>query len=75
MHAGTHAFGDRRKKKGNFRRLWQIKIGAAVKTFGLSYSVFIDSLKKRGITLDRKSLAHLAERSPASFERLVSSIK
>ncbi|MBI1975463.1 MAG: 50S ribosomal protein L20 [Candidatus Vogelbacteria bacterium] len=71
MHAGRHAFNDRRKKKGDFRRLWQTKIGALAKSHNTSYSKVIDHLKKRGVGLDRKSLAHLAEHAPASFGRII----
>ena len=68
LKAGTHAFGHRRKKKGDFRRLWNIKIGAASKNLGTSYSKFIDALKKKEIALDRKVLAHLAEHEPDAFK-------
>ena len=50
-HAGTHAFAHRKDKKNDFRRLWQIKISAAVVPLGLSYSKFIDALKKKSIGL------------------------
>ena len=70
-HAGTHAFAHRKDKKGDFRRLWQIKISAAVKPLGLSYSRFIDSLKKKNIALDRKVLADMAENEPSTFEKIV----
>tara|TARA_B100000745_G_scaffold98011_1_gene62355 strand:- start:23285 stop:23653 length:369 start_codon:yes stop_codon:yes gene_type:complete len=68
LKAGAHAFAHRRKKKGDFRRLWNIKIGAASKNLGTSYSKFIDALKKKEIALDRKVLAHLAEHEPEAFE-------
>lgn len=74
LHAGVHAFADRRKKKGQFRRLWNIKINAAVRPWGLSYSKFMAGLKKKGVALDRKSLAELAEREPAAFKRLVENL-
>lgn len=75
LHAGAHAFAHRRDKKNDFRRLWQIKINAAVRPLGLSYSRFINMLKTKGIALDRKSLANLAEHQPESFTRLVESVK
>jgi len=75
LHAGVHAYAHRKDKKNDFRRLWNIKIGAAVKEHGLSYSLFIDKLKKKNIDLDRKVLAELAEHEPASFARLIENIK
>ncbi len=74
-HAGNHAFAHRRDKKSNFRRLWNVKINAAVRKFDLSYSRFIDALNKKGIALNRKMLADLAENEPASFERVVNEVK
>lgn len=70
-HAGTYAFAHRRDKKGDFRKLWTVKINAALAPMNLSYSKFIGTLKKKNISLDRKSLATIAETSPESFERLV----
>jgi large subunit ribosomal protein L20 len=72
FHAGVHAFQHRRKKKREMRRLWQIKIGAASKAQGLSYSKLINKLKKSGIALDRKILSQLAENHPAIFAKIVS---
>ena len=75
LHAGVHAFHDRRKKKRNFRALWNIKINAAVRQLadkpGLSYSKFIHGLKKSGIALNRKMLAELAEKHPEVFKKIV----
>ncbi len=75
MHAGAYAFAHRRDKKGDFRRLWNVRINAAVRPFGLSYSRFIDILKKKSIILDRKTLANLAEKNPESFKRVIESVK
>lgn len=75
LHAGLHAFHDRRKKKRDMRALWQIKINAASRINGLSYSKLIDGLKKSNIGLDRKILAQLAERHPNVFSKIVNSIK
>lgn len=72
FHAGVHAFHDRRKKKRNMRKLWQIKINAASRINGLSYSKLIDKLKKSGIALDRKILAQIAEKHPEVFTKIVS---
>lgn len=71
LHAGLHAFHDRRKKKRNMRALWQIKINAASRINGLSYSKLIDGLKKTNIGLDRKILAQLAEHHPNVFSKIV----
>ena len=70
LHAGKYAYRDRKTKKRNFRRLWQIQIGAACKEQGLSYNKFINGLKKNKIELDRKSLAELAKNNPMELERL-----
>lgn len=72
MHAGAHAFRDRRDKKGTFRRLWNIKINAFVRNHKLSYSKFIGLLKKKGVGLDRKILASIATQKPETFARLIS---
>lgn len=74
LHAGVHAFAHRRDKKNDFRKLWNIKINAAVRPLGYSYSKFIGTLKKKNVELDRKVLADLAENKPESFERLVKSL-
>jgi large subunit ribosomal protein L20 len=73
FHAGTYAFAHRRDKKGDFRRLWNVRINAALGD-GMSYSKFIDALKKKGIGVDRKILATLAAEKPGSFKRLISQI-
>ncbi len=75
LHAGKHAFDHRRNKKGDFRRLWTIKINAAVRPLGFSYSQFIAALKKKKIDLNRKMLAELAEREPKVFEKIVEAAK
>ena len=75
FHAGTYSFAHRRDKKGDFRRLWNVRISSALKPLGLSYSKFIDMLKKKNVMLDRKILADLAESSPAIFQKVVESMK
>ncbi len=74
-HAWVHAYVDRKKKKRNFRQLWQIKINAASRAQGLTYSQFINKLKKAKIEIDRKILAQLAEKQPDVFEKIVEKIK
>lgn len=72
-HAGAYAFAHRRDKKGAFRREWNVKINAALRSIDakLSYSKFIGNLKKKNISLDRKSLSHLAEFHPETFAKVV----
>lgn len=74
-HAWVHAYRDRRRKKRDFRRLWQIKINAASRKNGLSYSRFIHQLKINNVGLDRKILAQLAEHHPDVFEEIVKKVK
>jgi len=74
-HAGVHAFRDRRKKKRDFRSLFTLRINAASREGGLSYSKFMDKVKKGGIALDRKSLSTLAKDYPETFTRLLEQIK
>ena len=73
-HAGQNAFAHRRDKKGDFRRLWNVQINAALSDSPLSYSKFIGALKKNNIEVDRKILATLAETSPESFKRIVAKV-
>ena len=73
--AGQYAYRDRRQRKRFFRRLWIIRINAAVRQHGLSYSAFIAGLKEKEIELDRKVLADMAMNNPTSFAELVSSVK
>ena len=74
-HAGIHAFRHRRAKKREMRQLWTLRINAAVRPLGFSYSTFIDALKKANISLDRKSLSALAKDYPETFERLTKQLK
>ena|SRR3989344_4330579 len=76
LHAGAHAFRHRREKKRDRRALWQIQINAAVRALDskLSYSRFMNLLKKSKIELDRKILAQLAEHEPSTFKRIVESL-
>lgn len=73
--AGAHAYRDRKKKKRTMRRLWTTKLNAAVREQGMSYSVFIDKLKKAKIEIDRKVLAELAEHHPKAFAAIVKEVK
>lgn len=71
MKAGAHAYVGRKERKRNFRALWQVKINAAVRPLGLSYSQFLNKLKKAKILLDRKILAQLAEKEPEVFKKII----
>lgn len=70
-HAWTYAYRDRRAKKREFRKLWQLRINAACRQEGMSYSRFINALKKNKIELDRKILADLAMNYPEIFSEIV----
>lgn len=70
-HAWSYAYRDRKTKKRNFRRLWNIKINAASRQSGVTYSQFINRLKKANIEIDRKILAQLAEKQPEIFEEIL----
>ncbi len=71
VHAGSYAFRHRKLKKRDFRNLFTLRINAAGRPLGFSYSKLINALKKKGSALDRKSLSELAKDHPAAFERLV----
>lgn len=70
-HAWEYAFRDRRAKKRDFRKLWQVQINAAARAQGLSYSRLINLLKKNTITIDRKILATLAVKKPEVFQKIL----
>ena len=73
-HAGNHAFSHRRKKKGDFRQLWTVKLNAALRPLGTTYSKFIDVLTKKNITLNRKVLSEIAHEQPETFKRIVETV-
>ncbi|MBU0897914.1 50S ribosomal protein L20 [Patescibacteria group bacterium] len=75
LKAGVHSYTDRKKKKRTSRALWQIKIGAFVRQHGLSYSRFIDLLKKNEIELDRKILAQFVVEQPDVLIKLIERLK
>ena len=70
-----YGYVGRRDKKSNFRSLWIIRIGAATRAAGLSYSRFMDGLKKAGVELNRKMLADIAYNDAAAFDKLVEQAK
>ena len=71
LKSGQYAFRDRRAKKGEFRRLWIVRINAACREHEISYSRFMAGLKAAEVDVDRKILADLAVREPAAFKALV----
>jgi len=73
--AGMHAYRDRRNKKRTFRRLWQVKINAAARSLGMSYSTLVGALKTKEVGLDRKVLASIAEHQPKVFSKIVDFVK
>jgi len=75
MRALYYEYRDRRLRKREFRRLWIARINAAVRLHGLSYSEFMNGLKKAGIELNRKMLADIAVRDPEAFSRIVEKAK
>ena len=74
IKAGIYAYRDRRQRKRQFRRLWIIRINAACRLNGTTYSTFINGLKTKGIDLDRKILADLAVNDQKAFADLVNSV-
>ena len=75
IKAGQYSYRDRRQRKRQFRRLWIVRINAAARQFGLSYSRFMDGLNKAGIEVDRKVLADLAVHDIAAFGALAEKAK
>jgi large subunit ribosomal protein L20 len=75
FHAGSYSFAHRKDKKGDARRLWNVKISYAAKDLGTSYSKLMGALKKKNILLDRKILATLANESPETFKKIVEMAK
>ena len=73
--AGQYAYRDRRQKKRDFRSLWIVRINAAVRSNGLTYSQFMNGLKKAGIALDRKVLAQMAYDADKNFDTLIDTAK
>jgi large subunit ribosomal protein L20 len=75
FHAGSYSFAHRKDKKGDFRRLWNVRLSALLKQNDLSYSKFIPLLKKNNIALDRKILAHLADKHPETLKKVILAVK
>jgi large subunit ribosomal protein L20 len=75
MHSGAYAFRDRRARKGDFRRLWIMRINAAARANGIPYSRLMAGLRAAGIEVDRKVLAELAVNDPSAFAALAASAR
>jgi len=75
LHALSYAYFHRRERKGDMRRLWILRVSAASRSQGLTYSQFMDGLKKAGVEINRKMLADMAVREPETFAELVTIAK
>ena len=75
LHADSYTYGHRRLRKRDFKKLWTIRINAAAREQGLSYSRFMDKLNKNKVLINRKMLAELAVRNPKAFESILASVK
>lgn len=75
LKAGQYSYRDRKAKKRDFRRLWITRLNAAVREHDLSYSKFIDGLKKAKIEIDRKILSDIAINNPKTFAKVVEQVK
>jgi large subunit ribosomal protein L20 len=71
LRALAYSYRDRRRRKRDFRRLWIVRINAASRPFGISYSALVGALSKAGIEIDRKNLADMAVRDPEGFKAVV----
>lgn len=74
LHAGQYAFAGRKMKKRNFRSLWIMRLNAALREHGMTYSTFIHSLKQQQIEVDRKILSQIAVEHPESFKKFVEKV-
>lgn len=75
LHAWTHSYTDRKKKKREFRNLWQIRINASIRKLGMPYNKLIHILKEKKVEIDRKIMADLAENNPEIFEKIVKELQ
>ncbi len=75
LHAWTHSYRDRKKKKRVFRQLWELQINAASRQNGLPYNKFIHGLKLKNIDINRKALAQIAQENPDIFSKIVEIVK
>jgi large subunit ribosomal protein L20 len=75
LKALSYAYAHRRERKGDMRRIWILRVSAASRSQGLTYSQFMDGLKKAGVEINRKMLADMAVREPEAFAELVTIAK
>jgi len=75
LHSNVYAYRDRKKRKGDFRKLWITRINAAARSNGMTYNRFVQGLKAAGVEVDRKMLADLAVNDTAAFAALVETAK
>jgi large subunit ribosomal protein L20 len=75
LHAGQYAYMGRKLRKRDLRRLWIVRLNAAVREYGMKYSQFINRLKAKKIELDRKILADIAVKDPQTFKKIISEVK
>jgi len=75
LHAWSYAYRDRKTKKREFRKLWQIRINSACRKQGMTYSHFIHALKEKKIEIDRKILAELVKDQPQIFKKIIEKVK
>jgi large subunit ribosomal protein L20 len=75
LHAGEYAFMGRKRRKRDIRRLWIVRLNAALKNMDMKYSTFMHALKVKKVGIDRKILAQMASEQPSMFEKLVEKIK
>lgn len=75
LHAGQYAYHGRKRKKRDLRRLWIVRLNAAVREEGISYNKFIAGLKKNRIELDRKIMAEIAVKDPGTIKKIVEMVK
>ena len=75
LHADSYAYGHRRLRKRDFRKLWTIRVNAAAHEQGTNFSKLLGALRKQNIQLNKKMLAELAVRNPQAFEKVVASVK
>lgn len=74
-HAGAHAFAHRKDKKNDMRRLWTTRLNAGLRAEGMTYSVFINNAKKKGLVINRKMLSEIAQADMEAFKRIVEQVK
>lgn len=75
LHADSYAYGHRRLRKRDFKKLWTVRINAAAREQGLNFSQLLGNMRKQKIGLNKKMLSELAVRNPQAFEKLVASVK